>query len=223
MVKILTISAHPDDETIGMGGTIAKHTSNDDIVHVLVITDGSSSQYQNYKEMIEKKKKEAKKAMEILGVKKIEFNTLLDMKLDTVPHIKINNVIEKKIDEFQPDIVYTHHWGDINKDHRLVFESTMVSVRPTPNQTVKKIYTYETPSSTEWDTTQLNKIFIPNVFVDISKHIKQKINAVKAYETELRPYPHPRSPEAVETYAKRNGISIGKKYAERFYLVREII
>lgn len=221
--KILVLGAHPDDETLGMGGTIAKHTSNDDTVHVLVITDGSSSQYENYEEMIEKKKKEAKKAMEILGVEKIEFNKLSDMKLDTVPHIKINKLIEKKIDEFQPDEVYTHHWGDINKDHRLVFESTMVSVRPTPNQTVKKIYTYETPSSTEWNITEKNNAFTPNVFVDISKHIKQKIKAVKAYETELRPYPHPRSPESIEIYAKRNGITIGKKYAERFFLIRKII
>jgi len=221
--KILVIAAHPDDETLGMGGTIAKHTSKGDVVHVIIITDGSSSQYQNYKEMIKKKKNEVKKAMKILGAGKIEFNTLPDMKLDTVPHVEINSIIEKKIEKYKPSTIYTHHWGDINKDHQLVFESTMVSVRPNPNQPVKEIYTYETPSSTEWNTIEASKIFKPNVFVDTTKYIDKKIKAVEAYETELRPYPHPRSPEAIETYDKRNGITIGTQYAERFYLIRKII
>lgn len=220
--KILIIGAHPDDETLGMGGTIAKYTSNDNMVHVLIITDGSSSQYGNYEQMIEKKKNESKEAMRILGVEKIDFNVLPDMKLDTVPHIEINNLIEEKIRDFKPSIVYTHHWGDINKDHRLVFESTMVAVRPTINQTVKNIYTYETPSSTEWNITELNNVFKPNVFVDITKYMEQKLKAVDAYKSELRPYPHPRSVESIKTQNKGYGISVGTTYAERFYLVRSI-
>jgi len=220
--KILVISAHPDDETLGMGGTIAKNTSNGDSVHVLIITDGSSSQYVKYKDMIKKKKAEAEKSMKILGVEKIEFNTLPDMKLDTIAHIDINTIIEKKIEDYKPSIVYTHHWGDINKDHRLVFQSTMVAVRTTPNQPVKEIYTYEIPSSTEWGTPEINNIFKPNVFIDITDFIEMKIKAVKCYKTELRSYLHPRSPDAVRAYNKRNGIEIGKKFAERFFLVRDI-
>lgn len=221
-MKILIIAAHPDDETFGMGGTIAKRTFNGDIVHVLIITDGSSSQYENYKEMIKKKKDEAKKAMNILGVKKIEFKTLPDMKLDTISHIEINNIIEQKIEEYKPSIVYTHHWGDVNKDHRLVFQSTMVAVRPTPHQSVKEIYTYEIPSSTEWNPPEINNIFKPNIFIDITDFFEQKIKAVNCYQTELRKYPHPRSPKSVKIYNQRSGITIGKKLAERFYLVRSI-
>jgi len=216
-MKILVIGAHPDDETLGMGGTIVKHTFNGYTVHVLIVTDGSSSQYENYSEMINRKKAEAENAMDILGVKKIEFNTLPDMKLDTVPHVEINSLIEKKVRSFQPDIVYTHHWGDINKDHRLVFQSTMVSVRPTPHQSVKEIYTYETPSSTEWSSPELNNVFKPNIFTDISECIEKKIDAVKCYKSELRPYPHPRSLEAIRVYNNKYGIEIGVEFAERFF------
>lgn len=218
--KILVIGAHPDDETFGMGGTIVKHTSNGDTVQVMIITDGSSSQYKNYKEMIKKKKQESKKAMDILGVEKIQFGTLPDMKLDTIPHININKLIEEKINSYQPEIVYTHHWSDINKDHCLIFESTMVALRPGCSQNVKKILCYETPSSTEWKTFDINSQFNPNVFTDITEFFNKKVNAIKEYKTELRPYPHPRSIESVKTYDKKNGIVIGRQYAERFQLVR---
>ena len=148
--KILVIGAHPDDETFGMGGTIAKHSLIGNEIHVLILTDGSSAQYSNFQEMIEKKKLEAKKAMDILSVKNIQFGTLPDMKLDTVPHIEINKIIEEKINDFEPDYIFTHHWGDLNKDHRCIFESTMVAARPINSPSIKKIYCYEIPSSTEW-------------------------------------------------------------------------
>jgi len=221
--KVLVIGAHPDDETFGVGGTIAKYSSNSDIVHVLLITDGSSSQYENFEEMIKRKKNEAKKAMEVLGVEKIEFNTLPDMQLDTVSHIKINSIIEKKISDFNPNIVYTHFWGDVNKDHRMIFESTIVATRPGPNNKVSKVLGYETSSSTEWQSPKISDRFIPTVFVDISDHIETKIKAVECYKSELREYPHPRSPEAVRIYSRRNGINISKEAAERFILIREII
>jgi len=220
--KILVIGAHPDDETFGMGGTILKHTSNGNIVHVLIITDGSSSQYENYEEMIEEKKIEATNAMKTLGVEKIEFNILPDMKLDTIPHIEINEIIETKIYDFQPEIVYTQHWGDVNKDHRLVFESTIVAVRPTPSQVVHEVYTYETPSSTEWQAPRIEDVFTPNCYVDISEYLEQKMKAIECYKSEIRKYPHPRSPKAVAIYNKKNGITVGRRAAERFVLIREI-
>jgi len=220
--KILVIGAHPDDETFGMGGTIAKYCSNNDIVHVIVITDGSSTQYANYAEMIKRKKSEANKAMEVLGVEKIELNMLPDMQLDTVPHIKINRIIERKILEFNPDIIYTHFWGDVNKDHRLIFESTIVATRPTPEQTVKKIYSYEIPSSTEWQAPINELRFVPTSYVDISKHLDKKLQALKCFKSEVKQFPHPRSLEAVKAYNKRAGNSIGKIAAERFVLIREI-
>jgi len=220
--KILVIGAHPDDETFGMGGTILRYTSNNYVVHVLIVTDGSSSQYKNSLDMIKKKKLEAKKAMQVLGVKNIEFNTLPDMKLDTIPHVDINKILEKKIQEFRPDIVYTHHWGDINKDHRMVFESTLVATRPTPSQKVKKIYTYETPSSTEWQAPVIYDAFIPDTYVDIYNFLEKKMRAIRYYKSEIRKYPHPRSIKAVKIYNKKNGISVGKMAVERFKLVREV-
>ncbi|UCH72430.1 MAG: PIG-L family deacetylase, partial [Thermoplasmatales archaeon] len=168
--------------------------------------------------MIKKKKLESKKAMKILGVKKIEFNTLPDMKLDKVAHVDVNKIIEEKIKEFQPEIVYTHYWRDINKDHKLVFESTLVAVRPIPSQTVKKLYVYEVPSSTEWNIHGFNA----NVFEDINSFLDKKLDAIRCYESEIREYPHPRSVKAIEIYNKKNGISVGKKAVERFKLIREL-
>ena len=221
--KILVIGAHPDDETYGMGGTIARYCSNNDIVHVLIITDGSSSQYENYEEMIERKKNETRNAMDILGLKNIEFNMLPDMKIDTIPHVKINSIIEKKIADFKPDIVYTHFWGDANKDHRLVFESTIVAIRPTSDQSVKKVYSYEIPSSTEWQAPISDLQFHPTSYIDISDFLDKKIRAIECFKSEIKPFPHPRSPEAVKIYNKRTGNSICILAAERFFLLREII
>lgn len=220
--NVLIIGAHPDDETLGIGGTIAKHSTSGDTVHVLIITDGSSSQYPNYKSMIKKKKIEAQNAMKILGVKSIQFGKLPDMKLDSISLIQINKIIQKKINEFKPNLIYTHFWGDLNKDHRLVFESTMVATRPTFSNNIRKIYCYETPSSTEWQLPNSFR-FNPNVYVDISDFIETKIKALKCYKSELRKYPHPRSLEAIRIYCKRNGIIIGKEAAERCVLIREII
>lgn len=221
--KILVIGAHPDDETFSMGGTIAKFSSNGDEINVLILTDGSSAQYKEYQKMIEKKKKEAQKAMDILGVSNVQFGTLPDMKLDTIPHVQINKVIEEKIHDLQPDYVFSHHWGDLNKDHRRVFESTMVATRPVSSSSVKRIYCYEIPSSTEWQSTNSSNRFNPTSYTDISDYLEIKIRAVRCYESEIRQYPHPRSPEAIKIYAQRNGIIIGKEAAERFVLIKGIM
>ena len=223
MYKILIVCAHPDDETLGMGGTIARLVNENNTIHVLFITDGSSSQYENYREMIEIKKIEMKNALNELGVQQFDFHMLPDMQLDVTAQIKINAVIVDKISQFKPDIVYTHFWGDINSDHRRVFDSTMVAVRPTVNQSVKCVYCYETPSSTEWQAPKNDSVFNPNRFVDITDFHEKKISALKFYKSELREFPHPRSEKAVSIYDQRNGIVIARKYAERFVVIREII
>jgi LmbE family N-acetylglucosaminyl deacetylase len=145
------------------------------------------------------------------------------MKLDTVPHMQINKIIETKLNDFAPDVIFTHHWGDLNKDHRYIFESTMVATRPNYSPNVKKIYCYEIPSSTEWQSPNISYRFNPNVYTDISDQLDAKIKAINCYESEIRQYPHPRSPKSIEIYSKRNGIIINKEAAERFVLVREII
>lgn len=223
MERILVIAAHPDDEVLGVGGTISKLSNQGHEIYTHIITDGSSTQYKGDLEKQEKKKREAEAANKILGIKKVFFGELPDMKLDTIPHIKINQEIEKIINKINPEVVFTHHYGDVNKDHKLIFESTLVACRPTPNKNVKKLYTYETLSSTEWGNSNSNDIFIPNMYVQLEeKNIEQKCSAMQEYKTELRDYPHPRSVEAILNNSKQRGNEIGYYYAESFRLIRGI-
>lgn len=222
-MRVLVLAAHPDDEVLGVGGTIAKYSSKGHDVFVAIMTDGSSSQYIGNNELLNKKKKEALIANEILGTKEVVFVDLPDMKLDTVEHVKINKEIERIIKKFKPEIVFTHHKGDVNKDHKLIYESTLVAIRPTINCCVREVYCYETASSTEWGSPTSDKIFIPNTYINISKFLDKKIEALRAYSTELRKYPHPRSIEAVITYSSMRGISIGMEKAEAFQLIRRLV
>lgn len=222
-MRVLVIAAHPDDEVYGMGGTIAKLSSKGYDVYTLIITEGCTTQYKDNPELIEEKKKQAFKANSYLGVKKVFFGDLPDMKLDSIEHIKINAVIEKIIRDITPNVVYTHFYGDVNKDHTRVFESTMVAVRPVSSQCVQEIYCYQVPSSTEWAANVTQSTFIPNVFEEISPYYDQKQKSILAYSTELREYPHPRSLEVVKVYdealAKRNGLNL----AEGFMLIRKVV
>lgn len=146
---------------------------------------------------------------------------MLQHQLDSLPHIQLNEIIEKNIRKISPDIVFTHH-PDINKDHVLIFESTMVAVRPVPDFCVKKVLLFAPCSSTEWSAPLSGNYFMPNIFVDISNTLDLKIEAFKCYETELRKYPHPRSIEALKIYAEKTGIIVGLKAAESFMLIRSI-
>lgn len=223
--KILVIAAHPDDEVYGMGGTIAKLSSEGNEVYVLIVTDGCTTQYSEdtrLEEIIEKKRIEAIKANEILGVTKVYFGNLPDMKLDNIPHIEVNNIIETTIREVEPDIVYTHFWGDVNMDHKCVYESTLVATRPTPQQKIKELYCYRVPSSTEWSPQITNSIFMSNTYYDISSYCEQKYDAISKYETELRPYPHPRSIKYVNIMDISTGLKCGLDSAEEFILIRKV-
>lgn len=226
MSRVLVISAHPDDEVLGMGGTIAKYTARGDEVAVLIVTDGSTSQYRddpNLEMIINNKKNETNDCANILGVSNVFYGGLPDMKLDNIPHIDINKVIEDVIDEFQPEFVFTHFYGDINKDHRMVYESTLVACRPTFDQYVKKIFSYSVPSSTEWNIQLTQSVFLPNWYEDISGiYAEKKYSAMQCYKTELREYPHPRSIQ----YLRENDLVVGHKVgvssAESFMLLRSV-
>ena len=173
MKKVLVIAAHPDDEVMGLGGTIAKLSAQGVECHLLIVTDGSSSQYResdHLGEIIEAKKIETKNCADILGFRSIHYGELPDMKLDMTPHIVINQVIERVIDEVQPDTVFTHFWGDVNRDHQEVYKSTLVAVRPVMGQVVKELYCYRVPSSTEWTPNKADTMFMPNYFVNIEKY-----------------------------------------------------
>lgn len=225
MKKVLVIAAHPDDEVMGLGGTIAKLSAQGVECHLLIVTDGSSSQYRDsdhLHEIIEAKKQETKECSGLLGFKSIHYGELPDMKLDKTPHIVINQVIEKVIDELQPDTVFTHFWGDVNRDHQEVYKSSLVAVRPVMGQVVKEVYCYKVPSSTEWTPNKADTMFMPNYFVDIEKFAEQKYKAFACYSTELRDYPHPRSIQYLRETDKTAGLRVGLLSAEEFVLLRKL-
>ncbi len=223
--RVLVIAAHPDDEVLGMGGTIVKLVKDGNTVDVLIVTDGSSSQYRDsdhLAEIIEAKKKETRSCADMLGVSEVYYGGLPDMKLDITPHIRINQVIENVIDKVQPDIVFTHFWGDVNRDHQEVYKSTLVAVRPVLGQVVRELYCYRVPSSTEWTPDKTDTMFMPNVFVDISEVTEKKYEAFAQYSTELRDYPHPRSVQYLRESDKAAGLRVGLSAAEEFVLLRKL-
>lgn len=225
MKKVLVISAHPDDEVLGMGGTIAKLTAAGCDVQLLIVTDGSSSQYSNSEDLmaiISHKKEETKKSSDILGIKSIRYGDLPDMRLDCTPHVEINKVIESAVDDFQPDTIFTHFGGDVNVDHQNVYKSTLVAVRPIFGQVVKELYCYSVPSSTEWTPNKSETMFMPNVFVNIEMFMEKKYEAFSKYTTELREYPHPRSVQYLRETDKAVGLRVGLFAAEEFVLLRMI-
>ena len=225
MNKVLIIAAHPDDEVLGMGGTIAKLVKEGKEVNLLIVTDGSSSQYRgadNLAEIIAAKKQETRRCADVLGIKDIYYGGLPDMKLDSIPHIDINQTIEQVVEKIQPDTVFTHFWGDVNCDHQNVYKSTLVAVRPVMGQVVRELYCYRVPSSTEWTPNKGDTMFMPNVFVDITEVAEQKYEAFSKYQTELRDYPHPRSVQYLRETDKAAGLRVGMLAAEEFVLLRQI-
>ena len=225
-MKILVIAAHPDDEVYGMGGTIARLSSEGNEVHVLIVTDGCTAQYvgrPDLPEIVAQKHEESFRANEFLGVKKVHFGTFPDMKLDTVPHVELNRLIEDTVNAVQPEAVYTHFYGDVKLEHQMVYRSTLVAVRPVPGQCVKELYCYQTPSSTEWSPQLAHTAFLPNVMVDITGFEEAKAQALLAYQTEIRAYPHPRSPQYVRETDRARGLQWGLGPSENFMLLRKLV
>jgi len=220
MTRVLVVAAHPDDEVLGMGGTIAVHTSGGDVVRVLVVTDGSSTQYPGDAEIRARKEQEALESARELGVEDYVHLDLPDMRLDTLEHIDVNRIIEEHIRDFAPQVVYTVH-PDVNRDHQVLFDSVAVATRPTPSHPVRRLLTYAPTSSTEWTPAAVNW-FQPNWYVDISGTLERKLAAFAHYETERREYPHPRSERAIRATAEFHGTSSGFELAEPFVLVRSL-
>ena len=234
-MNILIIVAHPDDEVLGMGGTILKHTSRGDLVTIVYMTTGITSRrslnYRNlptYKltkknELVVKKqivglRKDAEKACKLLKVKENIFLDFPDNEMDTVPLLKIIKTIEKLVREIKPDRIYTSHYGDLNIDHRIVFEATLTACRPV-GLPVKEIICFEILSSTEWAFPYR---FKPNYFVNIKNELDKKIKSMQAYKNEIREFPHPRSVENIENSAHRWGTVSGFHSAEAFEIVKKL-
>ncbi len=221
-MRILVVAAHPDDETIGVGGTINFHSKRGDDVYLCIMSEGSTAQYKD-ENMINVKKNTLKDIKKILGIKEIYNLELPDMKLDTLGQLTINRLLENYVREITPAVVYTHHWGDIHKDHQLTFEATMVATRPLVGHNVKRILCYEVPSSTHWLNVPMSNVFVPNVFVNITENIRTKVKALELYNYEMNKYPHPRSIKAILSLTEYRGSNMCLPYAEAFQLIRDVV
>ncbi len=224
--KVLVLAAHPDDEVLGCGGTIAHLTNEMKNVYVAILGEGITSRYGKRDQAdgceLETLRKSSKRVSELLGVKQLFLYDLPDNRFDTIPLLDIVKIIEALIDKVKPSTIFTHHGGDLNIDHSIVHRATLTATRPIAGQSVKRVYAYEVPSSTEWAFGQFTTGFQANVFVDISVTLEKKIEAMEIYESESRTFPHPRSPEALRALAKRWGSVIGLEAVEAFELIREI-
>jgi N-acetylglucosamine malate deacetylase 1 len=268
-MKILLIAAHPDDELLGVGGTIAWHIANGDQVKVAVMCEGISARFSSEGRYelgrgngtrvavaaahtavaegtledgrdstsasssdvrtrcyvpgrFDQVKLETHAAARVLGVTDLHVGNLPDQRLETLPLSDIAKQIEVLVSDFQPSLIYTHFAGDINRDHRVLTEALLVAVRPYAAPSVREILMFETPSSTEWSSPSLTPSFQPNVFVDITPFLAHKVAAFNCYSAEGRPYPHPRSPQALADRAHYWGSLINCECAEPFMLVRSI-
>ena len=219
---ILFIVAHTDDETIGSGGTIARHKSLGDKVYAMSFTDGISSRKKNQDKKIRQRLEASKKASKILGFKWIKNLDFPDNELDSVSLIKIIKEIENVKRILKPNIVYTHCFSDLNIDHRIVAQATLTAFRPEPKEAMKELRTFEIPSSTDFSSSKFKKLFSPNIFIPIDKFWKKKLQALKAYNYEMKKEPHSRSLKGIHNLAKIRGNQSGLKLAESFELIRRI-
>jgi LmbE family N-acetylglucosaminyl deacetylase len=227
MTNILVVAAHPDDELLGCGGTIARLSRQGDKVYILIVGEGVSSRYERRemagKEEFARLKKATIDVAARLGAADLFMLDLPDNRLDQVPLLDIIKKIEAIGKKVSPTMVFTHHPGDLNIDHQCVFRATLTATRPTPDSPVKELYSFEIPSSTEWAFGQCGPAFQADTFFDVSDSLEQKIEALKIYESEVRAFPHPRSPEALRAIAQRWGSVVGLSAAEAFKLVRRIV
>jgi len=224
--SILVVVAHPDDEVLGCGGTIARLARHGHEVYTAILGEGITSRYERPREaekkLVEQLHAQSHDVGRLLSAKEVFLLNLPDNRFDTVPLLDIVKMIENLIDKLQPAVIYTHNGGDLNIDHQIVHRATLTAARPLQNCPVKEIYVFEVPSSTDWAFQQFEPAFRPNVFMDITDTLETKVQAMQLYESEARPFPHPRSPEALRAIAHRWGSMVGLEAAEAFQLVRAV-
>jgi LmbE family N-acetylglucosaminyl deacetylase len=225
--RVLVVASHPDDEVLGCGGTMAVHADNGDVVDVLIVVEGATSRDAKrdtgkQAETLTALQQSACNAAAVLGAREPHFLGFSDNRLDGMELLEVIKPIEALINELKPQVIYTQHGGDLNVDHRIVHQAVVTACRPAPGANVRAIYGYETASSTEWASEHMGGMFHPVRFVDISKTLKRKCKALECYGSEMRPFPHARSMEGLETLARWRGVSAGVEAAEAFTVVREI-
>ena len=223
MTSIAVVVAHPDDEILGCGGTIASHAGNGDTVSVLILAEGIASRDGGrVREQQDELYRAARCANEIVGTDRLDFGSFPDNRMDGIDLLDVVKLVEAFFADVKPDCVYTHYPNDLNIDHRITSQAVITAVRPLPNGNCSTILYFETPSSTEWAAQTSAGGFTPNWFTDVSLTLDTKINALQAYESEMRAFPHARSVEAVRHLAHWRGASVGMVAAEAFVLARHL-
>ena len=227
--RIMVIVAHPDDELLGLGGSMNRLTNEFGCtVRAVILGEGITSRSDKrdlklWEKHLKEHRENIESARKEIGYESIGIHDFPDNRFDSVNLLDIVKVIENEKKKFNPEIIFTHHGGDLNIDHRCTFEAVMTANRPMENENVTTIITFETPSGTEWRASSDPKHFVPNMFIEISKeNLAAKIRGMECYKFEKRPYPHPRSPEALTILAKQRGLMIGKYFAEAFMIIRTI-
>lgn len=226
--SILIVAAHPDDEVLGCGGTIARHADAGDQVQVLIVAEGATSRHEQRDrnqagDELSALEQAAQHAGAILGAQGVELLDLPDNRLDSLDRLDLIKQIEERIASHQPQVVYVHHAGDVNVDHRRLHEAVITACRPTPGQPVRRLLSFEVASSTEWQPPGSAPAFQPNWFVDVSAQWPRKREALAAYASEMRQWPHARSIKALEHLARWRGAQVGVEAAEAFCLLRQLV
>lgn len=224
--RFLVVAAHPDDEVLGCGGTIARLAQEGRDLYIAIMGEGITSRYQQREQadqvLVEALRARSRRVAELLCARDLFLYDLPDNRFDTVPLLDVIKIIEKLVERLRPEVIYTHHGGDLNIDHTVIHRAVLTATRPMQTQPVREIYTFEVPSSTEWAFQRFEPSFHANVFVDISDTLETKVKALSYYDSESRPFPHPRSAEALRAIAGRWGSVAGCKAAEAFGLIRAI-
>ena len=227
--KILVVVAHPDDELLGLGATMNKLVNDFECtIRVVILGEGITSRADQrdpneWAEELATHRKNIETAISHIGYESVGIYDFPDNRFDSVDLLDIIKTIESELNAFGPEIVFTHHGGDVNIDHQRTFEAVITAIRPMKGERVKTVITFETPSGTEWRASADPRHFIPNMFVEVSlDNIKAKIKGMESYEFEKRAFPHPRSPEALTILAQQRGVTVGKEYAEAFMIIRTI-
>lgn len=222
---VLVVAAHPDDEVLGCGGTIARIAASVQVV-IAILGEGVTSRYatrgQADAKLLAALHEQSRTVGSMLGARDVRLLDLPDNRFDAVDLLDIAKRVEEILNEVRPRTVFTHHPGDLNVDHGITFRAVMTATRPTSGNSVEELYVFEVPSSTEWSFQRIEPAFRPNVFINITETLELKIQAMAQYEAEARPFPHPRSPEVLRAIALRWGSVAGCGYAEPFELIRAV-
>lgn len=226
--NVTVIAAHPDDEVLGMGGTLARHRAMGDRVCILFLSDGVTGRDVVYDPVkradeIAARRKAAEACAELIGVESVEFESYPNLRMDCESLLDVTQRIETRLEQWDAEIVYTHHSSDTNIDHRVTFDATLVACRPIPGRSIRSIRCFELGSSTDYSVPSLGHPFEPNLFIDISDYLDIRRQMLEYYDFEMRAAPFPRSLEILDAHVTVRGSQVGLATAEAFMEIRRII